>query len=263
VTALPPADGVVARLRAAGCVFAEDEAALLAGEARDAEHLESMVAERVAGRPLEQIVGWVEFCGLRVLVDPGVFVPRRRTEHLARTAVELARGAARPVVVELCCGSAAIGTVVLDAFDDVELVVADIDPTAVASARRNLGHRGLVLRGDLDAPLPEHLRGRVDVLVANAPYVPSGAVSSMPPEARDHEPRFALDGGDDGLDVARRVVAAAHRWLAPGGHLVVETSRAQAPSLLAAFVAAGLDARVTRDDDRDATAVVGRRVVRA
>ena len=116
------------------------------------------------------------------------------------------------------------------------------------------------MQGDLYGPLPETLRGRVDVLVANAPYVPTGAVRSMPPEARDHEPRVALDGGPDGLDVARRVVAGAPEWLAPGGQLMVETSRGQAPALLAAFTAAGLDAEVVRDEDRDATAVLGRLV---
>ncbi|HET6654539.1 MAG TPA: putative protein N(5)-glutamine methyltransferase [Nocardioides sp.] len=253
-------DVVVARLRGAGCVFAEDEAALLRAEARDDAHLESMVADRVAGRPLEQIVGWVEFRGLRVLVGPGVFVPRVRTEHLADLTVDLARAADRPVVVELCCGVAAIGTVVLATLDDVELVVADVDRAAVAVARRNLGDRAAVLQGDLDEPLPDHLRGRVDVLVANAPYVPTDAVGSMPPEAREHEPLVALDGGADGLDVARRLVGVAHRWLAPGGHLVIETSRGQAASLLDAFTAAGLEARVTRDEARDGTAVVGRRV---
>jgi release factor glutamine methyltransferase len=253
-------DVVVARLRAAGCVFAEDEAALLRAEARDDAHLEAMVVDRVAGRPLEQILGWVEFRGLRVLVDPGVFVPRVRTEHIADLTVDLARAARRPVVVELCCGVAAIGAAVLAALDDVELVVADVDPAAVAAARRNLDDRAVVLHGDLDEPLPDRLRGRIDVLVANAPYVPTHAVGSMPPEARDHEPLVALDGGADGLDLGRRLVGVAHRWLAPGGHLVIETSRGQSAALLAAFVAAGLDARVTRDESRDGTAVVGRRV---
>ena len=257
---LPVDDALVARLRAAGCVFAEDEAALLRGEARDADHLEAMVAERVAGRPLEQVVGWAEFCGLRILLEPGVFVPRRRTELLARRVVGLASATDRPVVVELCCGAAAVGAVVLAEVDGVELVVADVDPAAVASARRNVGDRALVVQGDLYDPLPATLRGRVDVLVANAPYVPTDAVRSMPPEARDHEPRVALDGGPDGLDVARRVVAGAPEWLAPGGHLLVETSRGQAPALLAAFTAAGLDAEVVRDEDRDATAVLGRLV---
>ncbi len=260
---LPDDDPVVGRLRAAGCVFAEQEAAVLRAEAGDAAHLEAMLAERLSGRPLEHVVGWAEFRGLRVLLEPGVFVPRRRTEHLADLAVGLARrddGGDRPVVVELCCGAAAVGAVVLHELAEVDLVVADIDAAAVRSARRNVGARALVLRGDLDEPLPAGLRGRVDVLVANAPYVPSDAVGSMPSEARDHEPPAALDGGPDGLAVARRVVALAPRWLRPGGHLVVETSLDQAPVLGAAYTAAGLSARVSRDEERDATAVVGRLV---
>ena len=113
--------------------------------------------------------------------------------------------------------------------------------------------------GDLDAPLPAELRGRVDVVVANAPYVPTEAIALMPPEARDHEARVALDGGADGLDVQRRVAAAAPRWLAGGGHLLIETSEAQAPATAAAMTAAGLSARVARDEDLDATVVVGTR----
>jgi release factor glutamine methyltransferase len=253
---------LVHRLRAAGCVFAEDEAALLVAEARDAARLEAMVAQRVSGRPLEQVVGWAGFAGLRIALEPGVFVPRRRSEHLADLAVALAGAAGpRPVVVELCCGSAAIGAAVLDALPQVDLTVADVDPAAVRAARRNVAGRARVLEGDLDEPLPRELAGRVDVLVANAPYVPSEAVVAMPPEARDHEPLLALDGGPDGLEVARRVVACAGRWLAPGGHLVVETSPVQVDSLVAAFAAAGLRARVSRDEDRGATAVVGRSAV--
>jgi len=260
VTSAP--DALVTRLRAAGCVFADDEAAMLRSEARDAEHLEAMVAERVAGRPLEQVVGWVLFRGLRVLLDPGVFVPRIRTEHLAHLAVEAARLHRRPVVVELCCGAAAVGSVVLAEVGSVELVVADVDPAAAATARRNVGSRALVVEGDLYDALPGSMRGRVDVLVANAPYVPTDAVRSMPPEARLHEPLVALDGGNDGLDIARRVVAGAPEWLAADGYLFVETSREQAPTLRAAVESAGLEAWVSRDESRDATAVVGHRVVR-
>ena len=250
---------LVLRLRAAGCVYAEDEAALLLAEARDDAHLEAMARERVAGRPLEQVVGWAEFAGLRIALEPGVFVPRRRTEHLADVATGLARAAGpRAVVVELCCGAAAIGAAVLAALPDTDLTVADVDPAAVRAARRNVGDRALVLKGDLDAPLPTPLRGRVDVLVANAPYVPTGEISSMPPEAREHEPRVALDGGADGLDLARRVVARAPLWLRTGGHLVVETSLRQAPALRAAYLRAGLTAEVSRDEDRDGTALVGR-----
>jgi release factor glutamine methyltransferase len=125
----------------------------------------------------------------------------------------------------------------------------------VRCARRNVD--GAVHCGDLYAALPDALRGRVDVLVANAPYVPTDAIGSMPPEARDHEARVALDGGADGLDVQRRVAAGAPAWLAPGGSLLVETSRRQAPATVTAFAAAGLPARVVTDDDLAGTVVVG------
>jgi release factor glutamine methyltransferase len=252
-------DVLVHRLRAAGCVFAEDEAALLAAEARDEAHLEAMAVERVGGRPLEQVVGWARFAGLRIALEPGVFVPRRRTELVAELAVELARAAGpRPVVVELCCGAAPVGAAVLAALPEADLTVADVDAAAVRAARLNVGGRARVLQGDLDAPLPSSLRGTVDVLVANAPYVPTEAVATMPPEARDHEPRVALDGGADGLDVARRMVACAPTWLRPGGHLVVETSLRQAPALVAAYERAGLVAETRHDEERGGTAVVGR-----
>jgi release factor glutamine methyltransferase len=114
-----------------------------------------------------------------------------------------------------------------------------------------------VYEGGLDAPLPADLRGRVAVVVANAPYVPTDSIALMPHEARDHEPRVALDGGGDGVDVQRRVAAAAPRWLAPGGSLLIETSEQQASLTAAAATAAGLVVRVERSEELDATAVVG------
>jgi release factor glutamine methyltransferase len=249
---------LVARLRAAGCVFAEDEAAVLLAATPDPLALEAMVARRVAGEPLETVLGWAEFCGLRVAVEPGVFVPRRRTGLLVDEAVASLRGLPRPVVVDLCCGTGAVGVAVAAAVGPVELHAADVDPVAVRCAARNLAAvGGRVHRGDLYGALPADLRGRVDLLAANAPYVPTGAIALMPPEARDHEPRTALDGGPDGVDLHRRVAAGARRWLAPGGVLLVETSRRQAPRTAAAVTAGGLAARVVHDRDRDATVVVG------
>lgn len=255
-------DDVVRRLRAAGCVFAEEEARLLLAEA-PAGRLGSWVDRRVAGEPLEHVLGWALFDGLRVAVGPGVFVPRRRSELLVRQAVAALRShddGRRPVVVELCCGAAAVAAAVGHRVPGVSLHAADVDPAAVAFARRNLAPvGGTAWLGDLDEPLPASLRGRVDVLVANAPYVPTDEVPFMPAEARDHEPLRALDGGPDGVDVQRRVVAAAPRWLAPDGVLVVETSRRQAPATAAAFRAAGLTAAVVRSERVAGTAVVGHR----
>jgi release factor glutamine methyltransferase len=249
---------IVSRLRAAGCVFAEDEARLLLSTARTPDELDAMVDKRVAGLPLEQVLGWAEFCGLRITVAPGVFVPRRRTEFLVQQAVVLARGG--DVIVDLCCGAGAIGAALAAAVDRAEVHAADIDPAAVRCARRNLpGPGGHVYQGDLYEPLPAGLRGRVGILVANVPYVPAGEIGFLPPEARAHEPRVALDGGADGLDVLRRVAAGAPHWLTPGGHLLIEISERQAPSAQAAFAASGLSARVASSDDHDATVVIGSR----
>lgn len=263
---------VVARLRAAGCVFAEDEALLLAGAAATPAELETLLARRVGGLPLEQVLGWAEFCGLRIAVEPGVFVPRRRSELLVREAAGLLRLAAveagPPVVVDLCCGSGAVGAALAAVsagagpveVGPVELHAVDIDPVAVRCARSNLAAaRGQVYAGDLYDPLPAGLRGRVAVLLANAPYVPTAAIALMPPEARSHEPRVALDGGVDGLDIQRRVAAGALPWLTRGGHLLIETSERQAPLTLRAMADAGLQPRQLRSEELDATVAVGTR----
>jgi release factor glutamine methyltransferase len=247
---------IVARLRAAGCVFAEDEAALLESCAATPGELAAMVARRVSGVPLEQVVGWAAFCGRRITVHPGVFVPRRRTGCLVRQAAAVAPP--RAIVVDLCCGSGAVGAALAATADIGQLYAVDIDPVAVACARRNLGKSGgVVLEGDLFAPLPPRLRGRVDILVANVPYVPSDAVALMPPESRLHEPRATVDGGTDGLDVLRRVAAGAADWLCAGGHFLVETSADQAPVATRVIEQAGLAPRVVHCPDLDATVVVG------
>jgi len=247
---------VIHRLRAAGCVFAEEEAELLVTSARSPAELAGMVDRRMAGHPLEHILGWAEFRGLRIAVDEGVFVPRRRTEHLVRLALDLV-DPVDAVVVDLCCGSGAVAAAIAAAAPGAEVHAADLDPAAVRCTRRNLrGRRGRAHVGDLYDALPANLRGRVDVLIANAPYVPTDAIDLMPPEAREHEPRLALDGGPDGLSVLRRVLAGAPPWLAPGGHLLLETSAGQAPLLLDAVTLGGLTARVDVSADLGATVIV-------
>ncbi|ATL26113.1 Protein-N(5)-glutamine methyltransferase PrmC, methylates polypeptide chain release factors RF1 and RF2 [Streptomyces formicae] len=259
---------VVAALRAAGCVFAEDEAELLLSAARTPAELSAMVERRASGLPLEHVLGWAGFRGLRIAVDPGVFVPRRRTEFLVERAIALAgdgdgTGAGtgpRPVVVDLCCGSGALGAALAAALGPVELHAADIDPAAVRCARRNVAAAGgTVYEGDLYDPLPAALRGRVGILLANVPYVPTEEVGLLPAEARVHEARVALDGGRDGLDVLRRVTAEAAEWLAPGGHLLFETSEGQVAAARGAVERAGLVARVVEDEELYATVVVGTR----
>lgn len=255
VPSLAPSPALVARLRAAGCVFAEDEAELLLSTARTPDELDTMARRRCAGEPLELVLGWAQFHGLRVAVSPGVFVPRRRTEFLAERAAGLARPGA--VVVDLCCGSGAVATSLAAAVDGLDLHAADVEPAAVRCARRNLAGAGRVHEGDLYAALPSRLRGRIDVLVANTPYVPTSEIPLLPPEARDHEPLVTLDGGADGLDVQRRVAAGARSWLAPGGSLLVETSGRQAVRAMAVFAGAGLIPRLLRDEELEAHVVVG------
>lgn len=239
---------VVARLRAAGCVYAEEEAALILEAEAD---IEDLVARRVAGEPLEYVVGWAEFCGMRISVEPGVFVPRRRTEALVETAVRRAPGAR--VVVDLCCGSGALGLAFAHRVPVAELHAADLDLRAVACARRN----GVAQahQGDLFGALPPHLAGRIDVLLANVPYVPTEEIALLHREARDHEPRPTLDGGPDGLDLARRVVDGAATWLAPGGQVFIEASDEQAPLLAEAMYTAGLVPVI------DGQSVIGMRTV--
>jgi release factor glutamine methyltransferase len=249
---------IVGRLRATGCVFAEDEARLLISAAGTSAELAAMVDRRVSGLPLEQVLGWAEFFGLRIAADPGVFVPRRRSEFLVSEAASLARP--RAIVVDLCCGSGAVGAALVATLDHAELYAVDIDPAAVRCARRNVAAvGGQVYEGDLYEPLPVTFRGRVDILVANAPYVPTDEVALLPAEARVHEPRVALDGGPDGLDVHRRVAPGAPSWLAPGGHLLIETSERQAPRAVEIFAGAGLTPRVTSSEELNATVVIGTR----
>jgi release factor glutamine methyltransferase len=244
-----PDASLVARLRAAGCVYAEDEARLLTAATADPEALETLVARRVAGEPLEHLLGWAQFDGLRVVLATGVFVPRPRTELLVAEATRRLPQRA-PVAVDLCCGSGAVGLALLRRRPGLELHAADIDPVAVACARVNLEPEGgHVHEGDLTEALPARIRGRVDALVANVPYVPTGELAAMPAEARHHEPALALDGGADGLDVLRRLAGQAPAWLADGGRLLVETSRAQAEVAADVMARAGLRPEVTGKHD--------------
>ncbi|MDN5860028.1 MAG: putative protein N(5)-glutamine methyltransferase [Pseudonocardia sp.] len=253
---MPATAAIVARLRAAGCVFAEEEAELIVATAGGPTAVEAMVGQRAGGDPLEHVLGRVEFCGYLYAVNRGVFVPRRRTELLVTQAVARCRRGA--VVVDLCCGCGAVGATIARACPDVELHAADVDPVAVACARRNLDGIGQVHLGDLAEPLPPHLPGAVDVLVANVPYVPTWALLRMPPEARNHEPHVALDGGPDGLDVLRRLMSVARRLLVPGGHVLAEVAERQADAALGVVSAAGLSPEHAIEEELGTVAVIGR-----
>jgi release factor glutamine methyltransferase len=235
-------DWATRELAAAGCVSARAEADWLLEEAVDEESLRAMVARRVAGEPLQYVIGWAPFGPLRLAVGPGVFVPRPETEGLADRAATRLRSRPEPrVAVDVCTGSGAIACFLAAEVPGARVLATELDPGALAWARGNADRYGVeLLAGDLDEPLPAVLAGRVDVLCANVPYVPSGAIATLPTDVRDHEPRLALDGGPDGLDVLRRLVARAGHWLAPGGGLLCEIGEDQAETGVALLTAAGL-----------------------
>ncbi|WP_018177604.1 putative protein N(5)-glutamine methyltransferase [Jongsikchunia kroppenstedtii] len=247
---------IAARLRAAGCVFAEDEAKILLDSA-SGDELETLIARRIAGEPLEILVGWAEFAGIRVAVAPGLFVPRQRSELLVRLAV--AATPAGGTVADICCGTGAIAAAIARRRPDATVVAADLDPDAAACARRNLPASAQVYTGDLLAPLPRSLRGRLPVIVANAPYVPTADIALMPREAREYERMVTLDGGADGLSIQRRVLAQAVDWLTAEGTVIVETSRRQADLSMDAADAAGLRGRIEYDGESDAWAMAATR----
>ena len=229
-------------LAAAGCVSAAAEVDWLLEEAPDPEALKAMVARRAAGEPLQYVIGWAPFGRLRLAVGPGVFVPRPETETLADRAATFLRGR-RPlrVAVDLCTGSGAIACFLAAEVPGARVLATELDPGALAWAAGNAERYGVeLLAGDLDAPLPAKLAGRVDVLCANVPYVPSGAVATLPGDVRDHEPRLSLDGGPDGLDVFRRLAGRATHWLAAGGRLYAEIGEDQAEAAAALLTEAGL-----------------------
>lgn len=227
-----PRERIIAALAAAGCVRAGDEAELIleaAGHSPD--QVWRLVDRRVAGEPLEHVVGWARFAGVRVQVAPGVFVPRHRSEHLVAVAAAwlATRADTRATVVDLCAGTGALGRALYERAGPFRLVAADLDPRAVACAAANLAPiGGTSVCGDLFDALDPGLRGRIDLVLSSPPYVPTEAIALLPREAREHEGRLALDGGPDGLDVLRRLIAQAPDWLAPGGVLMVELSATQA-----------------------------------
>lgn len=249
---------LTARLRAAGCVRAEDEASLLLGERWTPAELERRVLRRVRGEPLEWVLGWAQFADLRLAIDPGVFVPRQRTVALAEEAAALLAASAPPrIVLEACTGCGPVACLVARDCPDALAIAGDIDLTAVDCARRNGQPYGVsVVRSDLLAGFPPRLRGRVSVVVANVPYVPDDALAAMPAEAREWEPRGALAGGDDGLHILRGLAAQAVGWLRPGGSLLTEISRRQAAQAALDLSALGYAVEVRRGPADDSAAVL-------
>ena len=245
-------EAVVDTLARAGCVAAADEAAELVAAAADEAELRTWAARRAGGEPLAWVVGAVRFAGCRVAVDAGVFVPRPQTEALVAAAARRLRP--EMSVADLCTGCGAVAVALARAVPGLRVVGVDIDPTAARCALRNgvpvvVGRVGTVLQS-----------GRFDLVTAVAPYVPSSALAFLPSDARDHEPVTALDGGPDGLSVARTVVADAARLLVPGGWLLIEIGGDQDLRLRQCLVEHGFGpATVWRDEDGDVRGLETRR----
>jgi release factor glutamine methyltransferase len=223
---------VVDRLVVAGCVAADEEAEQFLAAAPDDATLDAWLRRREAGEPPAWITGAVDFAGCRVRIDPGVYVPRPQTEELVRRAAAVlpARGRA----VDLCTGSGAVAAWLAATVPGATVIGVELDPRAAACARRNgvrvvVGDGADALGGD----------GSFDVVTAVAPYVPTEALAFLPADVRRYEPRSALDGGADGLDVVRRVIVDAARLLRAGGWLFVEVGGAQADALASHLAAHG------------------------
>jgi len=247
---------VVRALAEGGCVAPGAEAdALFRAASEGVGPIEELVARRLRGEPLAWITGWVRFCGVRLCIDAGVFVPRPHSEALARRAVSLLPAAGR--AVDLCTGSGAVAAVLGWARRRATVVATDVDPVAVECARRN-GVRALL--GNLDEPLPKSWRGRVDVMTAVVPYVPTDELHLLPRDVLANEPRRALDGGPRGTSVLLRAAEAAARWLRPGGSVILEIGGDQAAEMASTLADVGLsEIRVHRDGDGHDRAIEARR----
>ena len=243
------------RLSRAGFIAAEDEASeLMARAAGDDELLGSLVARRLTGEPLAWITGRVSFCDVEIRVDPGVYVPRWQSEPLALHAVDCLP--AIGVAIDLCTGSGAIARTLMVNRPGAKVVASDLDERAVACAAAN----GVVVyRGDLFDPLPRTLEGRVDVIVAVVPYVPTPELPLLQRDTFAFESTLSYDGGSDGTDILRRVLGESPRFLRRGGALLLELGGNQAEELDDDLARLGYeDVRVLSDEDGDARGIEAR-----
>lgn len=232
---------VTDRLTAAGCVAAAEEAAELSA-APDASALESWVRRRERGEPLAWITGTIVFCEQRLHIAPNVYVPRIQSEDLARRAAVLLPTAGW--AVDLCTGAGAVAAHLMAQDPTAVVVGSDLDMRAAACARRN-GVPTMV--ADLDAPL-RRPKG-FDLVTAVAPYVPTGEIRLLPIDVQRYEPRLALDGGPDGLELVRRVIEGADHLLRSGGWLLTEVGGNQDEALAPTLAAAGFDSVTPWWDD--------------
>jgi release factor glutamine methyltransferase len=247
MTARRSRSAVVGRLAAAGCVAAEEEADELLAAAPDDDALDRWIRRREQGEPLAWIIGSLQFCGHTVRIDPGVYVPRLQSEDLARRAASLLAATGKSGrAADLCTGAGAIAAHLIAEAPQATVVGVDIDRRAVACARQN----GVpTVLGNLGDPLHSNA---FDVVTAVGPYVPTGELGLLPADVQRYEPRLALDGGEDGLDLVRRIVLSTARLLRTGGWLLIELGGQQDKVLSPALAASGFGATTTWvDEDGD------------
>ncbi len=214
--------------------------------------LREAVKRRAAGEPLQYVTGEVAFRHLIVKVRPGVLIPRPETEILVGEALEALAGIEAPLVADPCTGSGVVALSLAQEHPGARVWATDLSDEAVTvaadnAARLALDDRVTALVGDLLAPLPPELEGRLDAIVSNPPYIPSADVPGLPAEVVGYEPHLALDGGPDGLDVFRRLAFEATRWLRRGGLLAVELDERRAQAAAEEALEWYEEVRVVRD----------------
>jgi len=217
-------------------------------ERHEAARFADLTERRRSGEPLQYIEGSSQFGPIEVAVDPRVLIPRPETEQLWELLVARLAGSAPGVIVDLGTGSANLAIALKHSFPAAHIHAVDLSADALAVARENITLSGLdiaVYLGDLFAALPDKLAGQVDIVVSNPPYIASEERETLPAEVLDHEPAIALFGGEDGLDVLRRIIASAPNWLRPGGLLACEIGAGQGAAVLE--LAAGLDPQIIED----------------
>jgi release factor glutamine methyltransferase len=242
-------------LSEAGCVAAIEEAReLVEASVGDPSRLDALMDRRTKGEPLAWLTGSVNFCGIKLFVDQGVYVPRWQTEPLAMRAASLLPS--RGVAVDLCTGAGAIAAALSRAEPSARVVATELDETALRCARRN----GVsVFQGFLDDPLPREYKHRVDVMTAVVPYVPTESLHLLPRDVQTFEPGSALDGGPGGTTFLAKVARRSPGWLRRGGWLLLELGGEQVETIGILLGDLGFEELdVMADEDRDPRAICAR-----
>jgi len=206
--------------------------------------LQGFATRRLRGEPVVRIIGEKEFWGLAFRLDAATLVPRPETEMLVRRGLEVLHGRAHKSVLDLGTGTGCVPIAILSESPSATAVAVDLSAAAVAAARGNAERHGVGKRFDARVGSwfePLRAGESFDLITANPPYIENAAIDALPPEVRDHDPRLALDGGEDGLDAYRAIVGEARRWLKPGGALLVEIGATQAAAVRALYGQAGLE----------------------